>query len=82
MKRELNKEQKEAILEAKLIARDMDKSKGKLPPKEKNILEWTPKELKRYVQVETMGLSVRKRVKFGKELMERIENEKQKRSDC
>lgn len=74
MEPKLTPEQKEA----QEILKSIEKSKSKLPDKEKNILEWTTEELKSYIVSETAGMSVKKKLKFGKEILKRIEEEKKK----
>jgi len=62
--------------EVRLILKDMKKRKGKYPPKEKPIGEWTASELKAYIVKETKGMGIVKKLKFAKELDDRIKNEK------
>jgi hypothetical protein len=67
------KEQKEVSK----ILKDIN-GKCELPDKEKNILDWSLSELKAYIFNETKGMSVKKKVEFGKELNERIKKERNK----
>lgn len=59
--------------EAKVIVKGVEKVKVKVPKNEDNILNWSAAELKAYVDYKTFGLSWRKKVKFGKALLRRIE---------
>lgn len=53
-------------------------SKARLPQEEKSILQWTPAEFKEYFRIQTKGMSVTKKMKFGQELVKKIEEEKKK----
>jgi hypothetical protein len=74
MKPKLTKEQEEA----KTIIKAIQKKKQQQPPVQKNILDWTPNELRSYILTQTSGLSPSKKMKFSKDLMERIKLEKEK----
>lgn len=68
----LTKEQIEAQERMKVI----EKTKSKLPPKEKDILKWTMPELRAYILSETTGMGTKKKLKFAHDVMKRIEEEK------
>jgi len=68
----------EDIKEVKKTLKDLNKRECKLPPKEKNIMEWDITELKAYIKEETKGMGVFKKLKFASELDKRIKNERKK----
>lgn len=74
MKRKFTPEQKEA----RKIVKEIEKNEIQPPPEEKNILKWTPEQLRDYVISQTIGMSPRKKLRFAKKLSERIKKEKVK----
>jgi hypothetical protein len=66
------------IAEVRSILKEIKETKNKVPPKEKNILDWTAGELSAYVIKETKGMSITKRFKFAQELDKRIKDERLK----
>jgi hypothetical protein len=69
---------RENIKEVKSILNNLKEDKSSIPDKEKDILKWTPGELKSYIFNETKGMSIPKRFKFAKELDKRIKEAKKK----
>lgn len=52
------------------------KGKAEAPQDESNILKWTMPELNAYIKSNTKKMSIRKKMKFGQELIKRIEKAK------
>ena len=73
----LTKEQKEA----QQLVKGLEKQKDKLPEKGKNILDWSMKELQTYILTQTTGMSMKKKMKFSKDILDRIKKEKEKRKE-
>lgn len=67
------------VKEVKGILKSVKKDKSKLPPKEKNILDWNASELNAYILKTTKGMSITKKIKFAKKLDKRIKDEKKAR---
>jgi hypothetical protein len=65
--------------EAQELVKGIDKSTNKLPDEDKNILDWSTKELSAYVNLNIKGLSANKKIKFAMDLDKRIKEEKKKR---
>jgi hypothetical protein len=65
--------------EAQELVKDIEKSTNKLPDEDKNILDWSMKELSAYVNLNIKGLSANKKIKFAMDLDKRIKEEKKKR---
>jgi hypothetical protein len=52
-----------------------------LPDEDKNILDWTTDELTAYIKNEIKGMSPTKKLKFAKEINDKIREEKEKRKN-
>ena len=73
----LNSETKEA----QSLVKDIEKGESQLPDKEKNILDWSMKELQSYITDETASMKKSKRMKFAMQLNKRILKEKERRKN-
>ena len=65
--------------EAIKFLKQTERTKGSMPNKEKNILDWSLIEYKTYFTNQTKGMSMKNKLKFGEELLKKVEVEKAKR---
>jgi len=66
------------VKEVKKVLKDLKRTTGKYPKKEKDILQWTPTELKGYIKKDTNGMGISKKFKLARELDLRIKEARRK----